>query len=66
MCYHPLRRETLARLEHETGPTEATSERTDPETDPMDERDDSETVPEHDPDKPDPETVQRPEPVGFA
>ncbi|MFD1684678.1 hypothetical protein [Halobellus litoreus] len=53
MCYHPLRREALARLEHETGPTEATSERTDPETDPMDERDD-------------PETVQRPEPVGFA
>lgn len=66
MCYHPLRREALARLEHETGPTEATSERTDPETDPMDERDDPETVPEHDPDKPDPETVQRPEPVGFA
>jgi hypothetical protein len=64
MCYHPLRREALARLEHETGPTETTSERT--ETDPMDERDDPETVPEHDPDEPDLETVQRPEPVGFA
>jgi hypothetical protein len=32
----------------------------------MDEPDDPETVPEHDPDEPDPETVQRPEPVGFA
>lgn len=62
MCYHPPRREVLARLEHETGLTEATTDRDDP----SDRSEDPESPADHSPEEPDPETVQRPEPVGFA
>ncbi|WP_336022186.1 hypothetical protein [Halobellus salinisoli] len=62
MCYHTRRREALARLEHETGPREATEDRTDArESD-----DDHDPTEEHQPENPTPDRTRRPEPVGFA
>ncbi|WP_144901542.1 hypothetical protein [Halobellus captivus] len=65
MCYHSQRREALARLGHETGPQEASDDRFDA-AESRDSDGERERSEEHHPERPDPETTRRPEPVGFA